>query len=49
MEDKLAATVRSLATGETFKETAENSKHSASYLNSAVLEVCSAIYGNMKT
>lgn len=48
VEEKLAATLRFLATGETFKELAENSKLSAPYLSSAIIEVCSAIYTRMK-
>lgn len=46
--EKLAVTLRFLAKGEDFKELDENSKLSASYLRSAIIEVCTAIYETMK-
>ena len=48
VEEKLAVILRFLATGDTLKEVSENSKLSAPYLSSAVMEVCSAIYRNTK-
>lgn len=45
--EKLAATLRYLATGENFKELAENTKLSPTYLQFSIIEVCEAIYRRM--
>lgn len=46
--ERLAVTLRFLATGEDFNDLNYNTKLSTAFLSNCILEVCEAIYENMK-
>lgn len=48
-EEKLSVTLRFLATGENFTELDYNSKLSQSFLSTAIIDVCEAIYKRLKS
>lgn len=48
VREKLAVVLRFLATGESFKDLDYNTKLSSSFLREAAINVCEAIYTNMK-